>query len=150
MTSKIKILTAFYLLIIVGIIIAADIKSTSYLLGFVGNVPYGDKIGHFVLFGVLAFLADFSFGMRNFTFGRFGYLIGSLIVLIGITVEEFTQIFMRGRTFSWVDLLCGYAGIFFFGELARIIYRKTFGKTQTKNSDSFSVRSFFKFSPFKR
>lgn len=135
-----KILTVIYMLIVAGIIVVADIKSTSYLLNFVGNVPYGDKIGHFVLFGMLAFPANFVFGMRNFSFGRYGYLLGSLIAMLVITVEEFTQLFMRGRTFSWLDLLCGYAGIIFFGEAARIVYAKFGEKSQAKSSDSFSVK----------
>lgn len=143
-------MTVIYLLIVAGIILVADTKSTSYVLGFVGDIPYGDKIGHFVLFGVLAFLVNFTFGMRNFYFGRFGYLVSSLIVMIGITIEEFTQIFMRGRTFSWLDLFCGYAGIVVFGELARVVYRRFFDKDQARSSDSFSVRSFFKLLPFKR
>ena len=150
MSAKIKILTGIYLLIVAGIIVVADIKSTSYLLSFVGNIPYGDKIGHFVLFGVLAFLVNFAFGMRNLSFGRFEYLLGSLIVIIGITVEELTQIFMRGRTFSWLDLFCGYAGILVFGEIARIIYRRFFSNNQDNSSESFSVKSFFRLLPFKR
>lgn len=149
MSAKIRILTGIYLLIVAGIIVVADIKSTSYLLSFVGNIPYGDKIGHFVLFGVLAFLVNFTFGMRSFSFGRFEYLLGSLIVMIVITAEEFTQIFMRGRTFSWLDLLCGYAGILVFGEMARVVYRKVF-KNQDRSSKSFSVKSFFRLLPFKR
>lgn len=148
MSAKIKSFTGIYLLIVAGIIVTADLKSTSYLLGFVGNIPYGDKIGHFVLFGVLAFLVNLNFGMRMFSFGRSDYLLGSLIVMVGITIEEFTQIFMRGRTFSWLDLFCGYAGVIFFGETARIIYRKFLETAQEKNSESFSVRSVFNSLPF--
>ena len=120
-----------YLLILDGSIVTADVKSTSYLLNFVGRIPYGDKIGHFVLFGTFAFLVNLSLGARSFGFGRFNYLLGSLIVLLVITIEEFTQIFMRGRTFSWLDLLCGYAGVLVFGELARVIYRKISAKKES-------------------
>lgn len=151
MSFKIKILTAVYLLIVAGIIVAADVKSTSYLLNFVGNVPYGDKIGHFILFGGLAFLVNLSLGARSFCLKRFSYLLGSLIVLLVITIEEFTQIFMRGRTFSWIDLLCGYAGVLFFGEIARIVCQKILAKNnQDKSLESVPVKSSFKFSPFKR
>lgn len=150
MSAKIKILTGIYLLIVAGIIVTADLKSTSFLLNFVGDIPYGDKIGHFFLFGFLAFPANFYFGMRKVSFGRFGYLLGSLIVIFVITIEEFTQIFVRGRTFSWLDLFCGYAGIIFFGEISRIVYRMFSGKDREKNSESFSVKSVFSSLPFKR
>lgn len=126
MSARIKTLTVIYLVILAGIIALADVKSTSYLLDFVGAIPYGDKIGHFVLFGIFAFLANLSLGVRSVGIGKLRYLLGSLIVLVIITFEEFTQIFMRGRTFSLIDLLCGYAGVLVFGEIARITYRKFF------------------------
>jgi hypothetical protein len=135
MPARIRVLTVIYLLILAGIIAIADYKSTSYLLNFVGNIPFGDKIGHFILFGFCAFLVNLSLGGRNFGIGNF-----RLIVAIIITLEEITQIFVRGRTFSSIDLLCGYAGILIFGEVARMICRKYPPSSQPLN-EKFGERS---------
>jgi VanZ family protein len=49
-------------------------------------------------------------------------LLGSLIVLAIVTVEEVSQIFVQGRSFDAGDLLADGAGILIFGEIARFIY----------------------------
>lgn len=131
MSAGIKILTVVYVAILAGIIFLADLKGTKYLINFVGNIRYGDKIGHFVLFGIFAFLLNLSFNLRNVGFGKIRYLLGSLIVLVIVTLEEFSQIFIRRRTFDLNDLVFDYLGIFLLGEMARLIflYRKTLKKT---------------------
>ena len=125
MSTKIKIITFVYILILVGIIVLASFKGTSYLLRFVGNIPYGDKIGHFGLMGIFSLLVNLLLQARNFQIWKFRYLLGSLIVLIIVTLEEFSQMFVSGRTFDVSDLIFDYAGIIIFGEIARLICRKT-------------------------
>jgi hypothetical protein len=51
-------------------------------------------------------------------FGR-SFLLGSMIVAVLCTIEEFTQIRIPWRTFDYGDLAADYAGILFFGWLAR-------------------------------
>ena len=46
-----------------------------------------------------------------------------LIVLVIVTVEEVSQIFIRGRTFDAGDLVADAAGIIIFGEIARLMCR---------------------------
>jgi VanZ family protein len=46
------------------------------------------------------------------------YLLGSLTVLVIVTVKEISQIFIRGRNFDAGDLLADAAGIIIFGEIA--------------------------------
>ncbi len=115
---SIRILTACYVLTLAGIIFAADTRSTSYVLNFVGNIPFGDKLGHFFLMGIFAFLLNLSLDCRKVWL----FLFGSLIVLGIVTLEEFSQIFIRGRSFDLTDLVFDFFGILLFGELARMIY----------------------------
>ena len=122
MSSKIKILTAVYILIITAIIVIANVKSTQYLLKFSGGIPYFDKIGHFILMGGFSFLVNLALKAKTFSVWKFKYLLGSLIVLTVVTLEEFSQIFVSGRAFDVGDLAADYLGIFLFGELARFIY----------------------------
>lgn len=121
---RIKILTVFYILVLAGIIFIADRKSTRYLLNFIGNIPYGDTLGHFFLMGTLSFLVNLVLQAKTVGFGKLRYLLGSLLVAVIVTIEEFSQLFIRGRTFDWTDLAADFVGILIFGELARLICHK--------------------------
>lgn len=124
MPAGIRILTVVYIFILAGIIVLADLRGTQYLLDFVGKIPYGDKIGHFILMGTLSLLVNSVLKAKTFKIWKFGYLSGSLIVLAIVSLEEFSQMFIAGRSFDLSDLTTDYSGIFIFGELARYIYRK--------------------------
>lgn len=43
-----------------------------------------------------------------------------------VTIEEISQLFIRGRTFDWTDLIADFLGIFIMGELAKLIFLKFF------------------------
>lgn len=120
MSARVKILTAVYIFILAVIIFLADTKGTQYLLSFVGNIPYGDKIGHFCLMGTFSFLVNLSLKCR----AVYRILLGSLIVLSIVTTEEFSQIFVSGRTFDLGDLLFDFIGIVIFGEAARFVCQR--------------------------
>jgi VanZ family protein len=123
-SARMKILLIVYILILAFIIFLADRKGTRYMLNFVGNIPYGDKLGHFLLMGGFSFLLNLVLDARNFRIWKFNYLLGSLIVFVVVTIEEFSQIWVSGRTFDWSDLVFDFLGIFLFGELARFICRR--------------------------
>ncbi|MGC2237007.1 MAG: VanZ family protein [Pyrinomonadaceae bacterium] len=126
MSVRIKILTVLYIFILAGIIVLADLKGTRYLLNFVRFVPYGDKVGHFFLMGTFSLMLNLALNARTFRLWKIQFLLGTLIVLIVVTIEEFSQKFIRGRSFDLTDLVVDFAGIFIFGELARLICRKFF------------------------
>jgi len=123
-SARIKILLVVYILILAVIIFLADRRGTRYMLNFVGNIPYGDKLGHFLLMGGFSFLLNLVLNARTFRIWKFSYLRGSLIVLVIVTIEELSQMFVAGRTFDWSDLVFDFLGIFIFGELARYICRR--------------------------
>jgi polysaccharide biosynthesis protein VpsQ len=123
---RIKILTVIYIFILAGIVVLADLKGTRYVLNFVRFIPYGDKVGHFLLMGMFSFLLNLTLNAKTFRIARVNFLLGTLIVLVVVTIEEFSQIFVRGRSFDLTDLIVDFAGILIFGELARLICRKFF------------------------
>jgi polysaccharide biosynthesis protein VpsQ len=123
-SAGMKILLIVYIFILAVIIFIASQKGTRYLLNFVGNIPYGDKLGHFLLMGFFAFLLNLVLNARTVRLWKFRYLLGSLIVLIVVTLEEISQKFVAGRTFDGSDLIFDFLGIFLFGELARFICRR--------------------------
>lgn len=119
-----KILLVVYVFVLAVIIFIANLKGTRYVLNFVGNIPYGDKLGHFLLMGFFAFLLNLALNAKTFRLWKINYLLGSLMVIVVVTLEEISQKFVAGRTFDRGDLIFDYLGIFVFGELARFICRR--------------------------
>jgi hypothetical protein len=58
--------------------------------------------------------------------------LGISIVLAVVTLEELSQISIRSRSFDFGDLLFDYAGIFLFGELAKLICRRNQNNFESK------------------
>lgn len=124
MTARIKILTIVYVCVLAVLVFLADKRTTQYLFKPLRNLPFGDKIGHFLLMGIFSFLLNLALNARTVSAWKFNYLLGSLIVLAVVTIEEFSQIFVRGRTFDLGDLAADFLGILLFGELARLIINR--------------------------
>ncbi|MCI5119908.1 MAG: trypsin [Candidatus Electrothrix sp. AUS4] len=86
--------------------------------------PGGDKVGHFVLLAIASFLANQLLYPRHFlVFGKV-FFVGSLIVLVAITAEEISQVFIVSRTFDLIDLSCSYLGIIAGDVVVRVLQRK--------------------------
>jgi len=100
------------------ILSAANTRSKNSLLSISSSLPHGDKIGHFLVMGLLAFMVNRLLDNRFQMIGKRKFLLGSLIVAAIVTAEEFCQIFIPSRTFSPFDLIADFAGIFIFGRLA--------------------------------
>lgn len=78
------------------------------------NIPHYDKIGHFTLMGILAFLAVISITpLLPYPTSKSSLLV-SLSVLFLIAIEEFSQIFVATRTFSLADFVCDFLGVTIF------------------------------------
>lgn len=113
-----KWLAALFGLFILLIIVLAD-RGQLGILGWLDRIPFGDKIGHFVLYGILTLLLDLALFRslprldRRLLSLRIAFI---LALLIGL--EEFSQIFFPNRSFDLVDLAFSYLGVFFFSWLA--------------------------------
>ncbi len=92
-------------------------------------LPYGDKIGHVVLFGLLALLLNLATGCRSVrlwpTSARL--LLGSLGVLTFAAVEELSQGFVATRSLDLTDFLADLVGIALATIAAPPIHRFLFG-----------------------
>jgi VanZ family protein len=108
----------FFGLFIVLIIILAD----THHLGALPKVyafPNGDKVGHFVLFGLLSFVTNLSvFEARPFADKKRLAVITSLTLALFIGLEEYSQRFFPTRTADIFDFLASCAGVTFFAWLA--------------------------------
>ncbi len=119
-----KILTVLFALFIVAVIVLADLDRLG-VLEVLYRFPYGDKVGHFILYGVLTLLVNLTtLRSSRFSDPKRAAVTATLILALLIAAEEFSQRYFSSRTFSISDLLFGYAGMSLGMWLAWKINRK--------------------------
>ncbi|MBN1454194.1 MAG: VanZ family protein [Anaerolineales bacterium] len=108
-----------FALFIIAIIVAANTDSLPFALKRLYRFPGGDKVGHFILFGILSFLLNKSalILLPRRDSARVT-LTMSLLLAILIGLEEWSQSLFPSRTMSLIDLIASYAGVFVFALLA--------------------------------
>ncbi len=121
--KNIKRISVLYIFMILLIIALADQGHLHYLKQIVFLIPYGDKWGHFFLIGLLAFFVNLWLNCEKLKVFKWFFLKGSVIILIIITLEEFSQIFIENRSYDVWDLISDYLGILVFGQLACYLTR---------------------------
>lgn len=99
-----------FLLFLVVVVAAADAGALPRELRVLYDYPNGDRLGHVVIFGILAFLfaATFRSALRV---GDRTLPVAVVALLAFATLEEVSQQWFPSRHFDPVDLLCSYAGI---------------------------------------
>ena len=100
------------------LVFAAGRGEIPEVLSFYQRIPYGDTIGHFFLIGLLAFFATLATKGRTIAIGKLRLPIGATAVFVFIALEEFSQIFVPARSFSYLDLAADFLGTVVFGWLA--------------------------------
>lgn len=106
---------------IIWMIIQADMNKTNLIMDIGHAVPWGDKIGHFSLFGIMALLLNMTIKFKQIKIHTRRFHLGSVIVFAFAVLEEFTQLAFSTRTFDLVDMLFDLLGI---GLLSSVAFRK--------------------------
>jgi VanZ family protein len=117
------VLASVSLALIVLIVALADNSEGQFTFAWLRALPGGDKIGHLLLIGGLAFVFNYALKLRRVKIFTGRFLLGSLVVLTLATFEELSQQFIRTRTFDWLDLTFDVLGIWLFGQLAVRVLR---------------------------
>lgn len=112
------VLALSFLTFIFWIIIQADLGHSIGFSKFVRHLPFGDKLGHFSLYGILAFLVNLALKNRRVAILGYQVLLGGLMVLIFAILEECTQMALSTRDFELWDIFCDLVGIILFSWLA--------------------------------
>jgi len=111
--------TLLFSILIITIVIGADTGRLPSSLDYIYHFPGGDKVGHFILYGILSFLLNKSalllFPKKDVL--RI-VLTTSLLLSIAIGLEEWSQSLFPSRTMSIIDLTASYAGVAAFAFLA--------------------------------
>jgi len=96
---------------------AFDGRSAGPVRAVLVALPYGDKVGHFVLYGLIMFGAGLLVSQRSAVF-----VAAALVIGAGVA-DEFRQLLEGGRNFSLGDVLANVAGVL-FGLLAALAIRR--------------------------
>jgi len=112
-----RIIAGLFFAFVLLVFISAN-TSAPFYGQWIQHIPFADKIGHFILVGMVAFFVNLLLNCKRFRFGGAQLLLGSAVVVLFFTLEEASQYFIPVRTCEVLDLLCNYLGIFVFGKLA--------------------------------
>ena len=96
-------------------------SSTNFFFEFTQIIPQKDKIGHFILYGVLALLLDKAFREKNYRIFKTAIPVSFVWVMAFATVEEFSQIWIPVRNFDLIDLGADLIGVLLFIAASRLI-----------------------------
>lgn len=119
-----KAALAAFLVFLGYLVYSADHGQWPEVLSFYKRIPAGDKVGHFLLMGTLSFLVIWVSSARSFSVGRIRIPIGAALVFLAVCLEEISQIFIPGRTFSLLVLSADLLGIVAFSWLAVRLHPK--------------------------
>lgn len=105
-----------FILFVAFLVTLSVLKSNGVIISsfdYLGAIPYHDKIGHFVLMGILAYLMLIVLlpwlGKKLSERASIAAIIMLLTVLIGL--EEMSQQYISTRSCCWSDFLFGVLGI---------------------------------------
>lgn len=119
-----KWLFAAFALMLGAIVTAADTGVAEPMFEIVRRMPLGDKLAHLLLLGVMSLLLNLALGVARFHWGRFQPLVGTTLLFTLATLEEFSQLALAHRTFSFGDAAANALGIVLFGWLAVLLQQR--------------------------
>ena len=117
-TSKWSIATTVAFFVVVSATILAYLKLIPHAIK---DIPYYDSVGHFMLFGMLAFSLDHALFHRTSKFTGREFPLGSMLVAVYATLDESVQYYSSTRTFDLGDLSFSLLGILSFFVISRLL-----------------------------
>ena len=106
---------AAFVAFMVTIVILANSGQGRRVFAYFEWIPHYDKVGHFVLMGILSFLAIVAVAprLRWQPFVSSGIVMSTVAIIV--TLEELSQSQFASRTYSKIDLIFSLAGIVCLG-----------------------------------
>ena len=103
-----------FFLFIGFIIYLADTANQNFAFLMIGSIPYGDKIMHCLLYGIMALLLNYGLNFKSKKIFGFNMQVGALIVLTFAGLEEITQYWLPSRTCDIFDFVADTVGVVLF------------------------------------
>ncbi|MUU76858.1 VanZ family protein [Winogradskyella endarachnes] len=133
MKNWFKWVALIFLLFIVYIVYSANTGHNIIVFQFVNYLPFGDKMGHFFLFGFFSLVVNIALKFKPFKYFK-SIPLGTCLVLICLILEELSQAYFPNRTLDFVDLIADSLGIAVF-TLIGIYFNNKGCFTQNKAED---------------
>lgn len=111
-------LTTALVLFVLWAIFEANSGKEAVVFQWVHSFPYGDKLGHFAVYGLLVLMLNLCFRFQTLGQNWCKVYLGSAIVTSFAVAEEISQYFIPSRTFDLYDLAADAAGIALFTGLS--------------------------------
>ncbi len=128
-----KLWAGVFAVLLVALIIGADLGYLS-LPNIVYRFPYGDKVVHFVLFGLMSLLANLAIFEAQPRRSRVSLaLMTCLLLALLIGFEEYSQQWLPSRQASLGDFAAGVLGVVVFAWLAIAIDRRKRNRLQAQS-----------------
>jgi VanZ family protein len=126
---------AFAVFIVVTIY-AANTGTYHPGIALVRWLPYGDKVGHLTLWGVLTLLINLATPGRSVRLGRWPIPLGTAVLIAVVVAEEASQRWLDNRTLDPVDLVANLIGIGLATALSRVLNRRHEVKAPAKTAEN--------------
>ena len=124
LNKLIFLVAILYFSFIFWIIVEADKGVPNFFIDNVEAIPYGDKLGHLMIYGVLSLLMNLI--LQRFTFRFCALPVGSFLVLMFALAEELSQGFFPSRTLDIGDVIADVIGVYVAAFIsARLIVRSS-------------------------
>ncbi|WP_178988097.1 VanZ family protein [Winogradskyella schleiferi] len=125
MNKLLKGITIALVIFIFWIINKANKGAPNIFIEFSNSIYYGDKIGHFFIYGILTLLANLVFKNRSVFWSK-NVPLGTVLVSIFVIVEELSQVFFPRRSLDIIDLIADALGILCFTLSGNFLFKKGF------------------------
>ncbi len=119
LNRKQLLLPLSFFIFISFIIFLADTADHNFAFRLIGHIPYGDKIAHMILYGLMALFLNYGLNFKSKKIFGFNMQIGAIIVLTFAGVEEITQYWLPSRTCDIFDFVGDMVGVTLFSLLRR-------------------------------
>lgn len=113
-TRVVNTLAICFTLFIFWIIYRADTGGTLFFTKMFRFLPFPDKWGHFILFGILTLLINVALKYKRFPIGKYPIYLGTIWVSVFVVVEELSQGLLATRSMDYLDVLADGVGIVLF------------------------------------
>ena len=114
-----KYTATLFFIFITAIVVLADTGSLPHSIRAIYDFPNGDKLGHFILFGLLNFFVTRAFLSARLPKSKIWVVLAvGLTLAVLVALEEFSQKFFPTRTFDLMDLSASYLGLLVGGWFA--------------------------------
>lgn len=114
-SNQLRIILPLGFFIFIGyIIFRADTADYNFAFRLIGHIPYGDKLMHGFLYGVMALLLNYGLNFKLYRILGFNMQLGAMIVLTFAGVEEISQYWLPSRTCDIFDFVADTVGVTLF------------------------------------